>query len=149
MLGYYIKYIYKIARLSHALDEIHMGTVDNNTQKASYNTMYDRVDVDEKWFYMTRQNARYILVGDRPERILNYFAEDTPIDKYSISLTSPRWCSSTPRRVQDWTQQQIQCGMAGWVFGQLGHCGHTQRSSLNREAGEEIWVDEKVTKVKY
>eukprot|EP00543_Licmophora_paradoxa_P006049 CAMPEP_0202441844 /NCGR_PEP_ID=MMETSP1360-20130828/1361_1 /ASSEMBLY_ACC=CAM_ASM_000848 /TAXON_ID=515479 /ORGANISM="Licmophora paradoxa, Strain CCMP2313" /LENGTH=36 /DNA_ID= /DNA_START= /DNA_END= /DNA_ORIENTATION= len=36
-----------------------MGTVDINTHAASYKTMYDRVDVDEKWFYMTRENAHY------------------------------------------------------------------------------------------
>ncbi len=51
----------KLARLLHALEEVDLGTVDRDNETGFYKDFYDCVDVDEKWFYLTKEKENYIL----------------------------------------------------------------------------------------
>jgi DNA-binding Lrp family transcriptional regulator len=48
-----------VLRVSYALDEV----VTHARGTRLYKEMYDRVHVDEKWFYITKVSTRYILVA--------------------------------------------------------------------------------------
>lgn len=52
--------INQVARLMFCLDEINESTMD-------YKDMYDRIHIDEKWFYMCRDKQSYILANDEKD----------------------------------------------------------------------------------
>jgi hypothetical protein len=45
-----------------------------------YNSMYDRVHVDEKWFFLTRVTERYYLAPDeeQPHRVIGHHKSHIP-----------------------------------------------------------------------
>ena len=53
------------ARFAYALDEVH--PVQGPDGCYQFQDMYDRVDVDEKWFYLTRKSEAYILIAANDE----------------------------------------------------------------------------------
>ena len=57
----------KVARVAYALDEIDMATLVGGGGVVQFKDMYDRVDIDEKWFYQTEDGKRYILIGSEDE----------------------------------------------------------------------------------
>jgi hypothetical protein len=48
------------ARFAYALDEVHPVHGPDGCYRCK--DMYDRVDVDGKWFYLTRKSEAYILL---------------------------------------------------------------------------------------
>jgi hypothetical protein len=53
------------ARFAYALDEVHPVQGPDGCYR--FKDMYDRVDVDEKWFYLTRKSEAYILIAANDE----------------------------------------------------------------------------------
>ena len=51
---------HKVARFNYCYEEI-APLVDADGSRV-YKDMYDRVDVDEKWFYLTTDQERYIIL---------------------------------------------------------------------------------------
>jgi hypothetical protein len=53
------------ARFAYALDEVY--PVQGPDGSYRFKDMYDRVDVDEKWFFLTRKSEAYILIAASDE----------------------------------------------------------------------------------
>ena len=102
-----------------------MSKVDGET----YKDMEDEIHIDEKWFYLTRDNENYILVDDEedPHRTVGHKSH---IDKvmFLAATAKPRW---DPNKKRQWD------GKIGiWPFARLEPA---QRSSVNRPAGTMEW----------
>ena len=52
----------KVSRVAYALEEINAATLVGGGV-AMFKDMYDRVDIDEKWFYQTSDGKNYILTA--------------------------------------------------------------------------------------
>jgi hypothetical protein len=113
--------------------------------------MYDRVDIDEKWFYQTTDGKGFILTTEEcnedgevteeaeaePHRTISHKKHITKV-MFLCAQARPRW---DPHRNQIWD------GKLGlWP---IGHFAPAQRTSVNRPAGTIIWHDETITKEKY
>jgi hypothetical protein len=121
----------KMARLEFCLNE--------RGNNGMYNTMYDRVHLDEKWFFLTRVTERYYLADDepRPHRVIGH--------KCHIPKCMHLAANARPH----WDAQRNQ-----WFDGKLGlfpiaEQVAAQRSSRNRPRGTLEWKSVSLTKVVY
>jgi hypothetical protein len=121
----------KMARLEFCLNEI-----GNN---GMYNTMYDRVHLDEKWFFLTRVMERY------------YLADNEPQPHYMIGhkchIPKCMHLAANARPHRDAQRNQ-------WFDGKLGIFPIAeqvpgQRSSRNRPRGTLVWKLVSLMKVVY
>ena len=139
----------KVSRVAYCLDEID-GTTVTGGAEVRYKDMFDRVDIDEKWFYQTSDGKNYILTAAEfdeegsveddeatPHRTIRHKCH-IPKVMFLCAQARPRW---DPHRNAMWD------GKLGlWPIGQWGPA---QRTSINRPAGTMVWHDEAVTKEVY
>jgi len=57
----------KLRRLQFARSEVSLAGGGVTRRSNVYNDMMDRVHVDEKWFFITRENQNYILLDEWDE----------------------------------------------------------------------------------
>lgn len=122
----------KLARVSYALEQRDAAEDNKN-----YENMYDRVHVDEKWFYMTYDGECYILAHDEepPKRATRHKGYITKI--MFIAATA------RPRRINNqWWDGKI--GI--WP---VGFFRPAERASRNRPRGHPVWENESINKDKY
>ena len=125
----------KLWRYSYAVGQMEIVTGPFNY----WSGHYDRVHIDEKWFWISRDNENYFMV----------FGEEPPVrkvwgDKY---MTKVMFLCAQAR---PW----INCTTGTWWNGKIGmwHVGHygaASWSSVNRPAGTQVWINETMDKNKY
>ena len=138
----------KLARIEHVLEEIDPTTIDGR-REAKYKNMHDRVDVDEKWFYLTRDGARYILtdVEDGDENHKNKEDEPTRRVRHKGYVTKVLFFCAQARPRWDPNRNQMWDGKLGlWPVGKWRPAA---RTSVNRPAGTLVWENETVDRTKY
>ena len=133
----------KVARLFHALEEVY--PVVGPGGQLHFKDFFDRIDIDEKWFFLTRAKETYILIADdedsdgeeEPNRRVRHKSHITKV-MFLCAQARPRW---------DTTRNRMWDGKIGiWP---IGHWEAAQRRSTTRDAGVPVWRDETVTKDKY
>lgn len=120
-----------IARIDYALAQ--RDPVD----KTKYCDMYDRVHVDEKWFYMSDDGECYILAHDEepPKRTTKHKGYITKV-MFLCAMARPRLIRGK------WWDGKI--GI--WPVGRFKPA---ERASKNRPAGAMVWENETVDRDKY
>ena len=79
---------------------LNIRIVDNIQTNLNFKNMYDRVDIDEKWFYMTRAKENYFLVcGDN---------SDDPDESHPVRRTQNKHYIE---KVLFCVHRHIHCGM--------------------------------------
>jgi hypothetical protein len=103
-------------------------------QRRTYTTLYR----DEKWFYLCEDGEKYILVDDEddPKRHTRHKGYITKIMFLNFQA-KPRYVAGH-----------------GWWDGKvgiwpIGHVEQAQKSSVNRPAGADVWVNDNVDKDMY
>ena len=134
----------KAARFAYALEEVY-PVVGQHDGELRFKNMYDRVDIDEKWFYLSRKKESYILIADHEEdkgednvyrsvRNVNHLT----MVMFLCAQARPRW---------DHQANQMWDGKIGiWP---IGGFVPAERSSVNRPRGAPVWWNESVTKDVY
>lgn len=124
---------HKIARIDYALT-MRDAEKDNKT----YQDMYDRVHVDEKWFYLTKDKRCYILAIDEepPKRTTSH--------KGFIAKVMFLCACARPRRLLNGEWWDGKIGL--WP---IGRWGRAKRKSKNRPKGAPVWINENVNRDKY
>jgi hypothetical protein len=116
-------------RYQFAMSEINPITVGTRGNAKFYG-QYDKVHIDVKWFHMTRDNEKYILVnGEAPP--VRRVRHKKYIKKvmFLTAQARPRW---------DPTLNRMWDGKIGtWP---IGYYDKAQRTSVNRPAGTRVWV---------
>ena len=110
-----------------------------------FKDFFDRIDIDEKWFFLTRAKETYILIADdedsdgeeEPNRRVRHKSHITKV-MFLCAQARPRW-DTTRNRMWD---GKIRI----WP---IGHWEAAQRRSTKQDAGVPVWRDETVTKDKY
>ena len=140
----------KVARVAYCLEEIDGATVVG-VGPPHFKDMFDRVDIDEKWFYQTSDGKNYILTAAEfdsdndgeeeeeanPHRTISHKSH-IPKVMFLCAQARPRW---DPHRNAIWD------GKIGlWP---IGHRAPAQRTSIRRPAGTMVWHDEVVTRDVY
>ena len=122
------------ARFAYALDEVH--PVQGRDGCYRLKDLYDKVDVDEKWFYLTRKSEAYILIAandedDEGESHVYRAVKNTKHLKMVMFLCTqarPRW---------DHNANQMWDGKIGmWPIGQFQPAA---RASVNQPRGAPVW----------
>ena len=124
----------KYARLVYALDQVDESTI-RSRGAAKFKDMYDRVHIDEKWFFLCKDRAKYILVSDEedPHRTVKHKSHITKV-MFVCAQARPRLDTATGR---------VWDGKIGiWP---VGKWVPAQRKSSNRARGTLEWKDENVT----
>jgi hypothetical protein len=122
----------KVQRWNFALDQINMATW--NLQRPRYAMQYDKVHVDEKWFYLSRDGEKYILVNgevapQRHTRHKNFIVKVM----FLCAQARPRW---DPHTHSMWD------GKIGiWP---IGRYVAAQRTSKHRPAGTIEWENDNI-----
>ena len=124
----------KYARLVYALDQVDESTI-RSRGASKFKDMFDRVHIDEKWFFLCQENARYILVSDEenPYRHVKHKSHITKV-MFVCAQARPRLDPSTGRV---WDGKIGMWPVGKWV--------PAQRKSNNRARGTLEWKDENVT----
>jgi hypothetical protein len=123
----------KVARVSYCLDKIQPRTINSRTGPMKYKEDMDIVEIDEKWFNLTKDGVKYYLApGEAPPtrrtRHKGY------IDKVMFLSGTAR-----PRKLIDGTWWDGKLGM--WPFGSHKPA---ERSSCKRPKGTMVWWNENV-----
>ena len=93
----------------------------------------DTIHIDEKWFYMTKINNRYILVvGEEPPK-------RTVANKHSIRNVMFLCAQARPRELADGSHWDGKIGI--WP---IGDWEPAKKSSKNRPAGTLEWKNHSV-----
>jgi hypothetical protein len=90
---------------------------------------YNKVHIDEKWFWLSKDGKKYILVEgeEPPKRHVQHKKYMTKV-MFLCAIARPRW---------DVTKRAFWNGKLGmWP---IGYYDKAQRSSVNRPAGTRIW----------
>lgn len=130
----------KVWRVMHALDQIDPISVSAPTRSNwKYKTMYDQIHIDEKWFLLIEEGAKYILVSDEedPYRSVKHKSHITKV-LFLCAQARPRYIEGTK------TKWDGKLGI--WP---VGHWEPAKRGSANRPAGTLEWKNETVDKEKY
>ena len=107
-------------------------------QKCFYHNQLDTIHIDEKWFYMTKVNNRYILVvGEEPPK-------RTVANKHSIRKVMFLCAQARPRDLADGSHWDGKIGI--WP---IGDWEPAKKSSKNRPAGTLEWKNHSVDGDKY
>lgn len=144
----------KVARIIYALDEVdgatHVGGVGTAGDGiVRFKDMFDRVDIDEKWFFQTTDGKTYIMtageVDDDGEEVTEKEPHRTISHKNHITKVMFLCAQARPRFNPDGTE--IWDGKIGlWPIGEFLPA---QRTSAHRPAGTPVWHDHTITKDKY
>ena len=123
----------KVARLIMALE-----SRDPN-DPSKFRDMMDRVHVDEKWFFLSRQRERYLLLTEEknPKRCVKSKSHITKV-MFLCAVARPRFNTSA----NSWWDGKLGIWpIGGWE--------PAQRASKNRPRGTLVWKDKPVTKGVY
>ena len=106
---------------------------------SKYQDMRDRIHLDEKWFFLTREKERYLLVSDEkiPKRCIKHKSHITKV-MFLCTVARPHFNTS----VNSWWDGKL-------GIGPIGDWEPAQRGSKNRPKGTLIWKNKTVTKVVY
>jgi hypothetical protein len=106
---------------------------------SKYQDMMDVIHLDEKWFYVSRENEKFLLSEDEPEPYRTA-AHKSHIKKvmFLCALARPRWNYAT----------------SSWFDGKLGiwpvgSYEQAKRTSRNRERGATVWENTNMTQAVY
>jgi len=125
-------------RLLHALEKTQQQPHQLNTRNqqqfvSKFVGMFNEMHVDEKWFYLCRDNESYILVSDEedpPERHVKHKSHVTKV-MFLCAMARPRCIHN-----RHWD------GKIGiWP---VGHCRAATRDSINRPAGTRLFESESI-----
>jgi hypothetical protein len=122
----------KLTRFLFSIEHINKRTMQ-------YETFYDRIVVDEKWFYLTQYKQGYYVAVDEepPTRRVNNKHKITKV-MFLCAVARPRHCTST---------NSIFDGKIGiWPIGGLELA---KRNSKNHRRGDPLWRNENVTRNVY
>ena len=123
----------KVARLIMALE-----SRDPN-DPSKFLDMMDRVHVDEKWFFLSRQRERYLLLPEEknPKRCVKSKSHITKV-MFLCAVAHPRFNTSA----NSWWDGKLGIWpIGGWE--------PAQRASKNRPRGTLVWKNKPVTKGVY
>jgi len=128
----------KLSRFNFALEQVNT-TAGPPTRAAAnsrvkYFAQFDKVHVDEKWFYLCRDGENYILAGDEPPP-KRHVKHKNFIGKvmFLCAQARPRWDPAT---------NSMWDGKLGiWPIGKYTVA---QRTSANRPAGTTEWENETI-----
>ena len=123
----------KVARLIMALE-----SRDPNDPSKFLNMM-DRAHVDEKWFFLSRQRERYLLLPEEknPKRVVKSKSHITKV-MFLCAVARPRFNTSA----NSWWDGKLGIWpIGGWE--------PAQRASKNRPRGTLVWKNKPVTKGVY
>jgi hypothetical protein len=111
----------------------------NPNDEDVYQDLMDVVHLDEKWFYVSKDNERFILADDEPEPNRTV-AHKSHIKKvmFLCAVARPRWNNTT----NSWWDGKL--GI--WPIGTVGEA---KKKSVNRDKGEPVWNQHNVTKDVY
>ena len=106
---------------------------------SKFQDMRDRIHVYEKWFFLTREKERYLLVSDEknPKRCIKHKSHITKV-MFLCAVARPRFNTSA----NSWWDGKL--GI--WP---IGDWELAQRGSKNRPKGTLVWKNKTVTKVVY
>ena len=126
----------KLHRIQYVLDHIDQHT---SSRRQVYIDMFDRIHLDEKWFYLTRDGEAYILAKgeEPPHRTVKH---KNHIIKVMLlcAMARPRW---------DTARNCIWDGKIGiWP---IGNFEPAKRNSKNRPKGTLVWKNEEVNREVY
>ena len=127
----------KITRVQYALEEVNITSLTNNVY--TFKDCYDRIHIDEKWFYMTRdQQGYYLGIGEEePKRNVQHKGHITKV-MFLCAQARPRFNTAT----NSWWDGKL--GI--WP---IGHIAPAQRKSKHRAKGTPVWHNLSITKVVY
>ena len=125
-------------RMSHIIDKINMSNI-NNRSDLTFLDMMNEVHLDEKWFYLCRDGARYILLYDEndPVRRVKHKSHITKV-MFLCAQARPRYVHATS------TFWDGKIGI--WP---VGEWRAAQRGSTVRPAGTMEWHNQKMDANKY
>jgi len=130
----------KHLRMLHALERIDPISINRTTRNSGlrFVEQLDEVHIDEKWFFICRDNENYMLVSDEEEPPKRHVKHKSHIAKVMFICALAR-----PRRIGNvWWDGKI--GM--WPIGKEKLA---QRGSVNRPAGTVEWEAENVDQAKH
>jgi hypothetical protein len=119
----------KIHRFMFAADKIKLVPNGVRGRVPSFDGQYNKVHIDEKWFFLSKDEKKYILVDgeEPPEQTVEH---KKYMDKvmFLCAIARPRW---------DPTKRCMWDGKIGmWPIGDFGKA---QRTSVNRPASARVW----------
>ena len=128
------------ARLQFALSKINLNTTTparHGPPQPKFNTLFDEVHVDEKWFYLCRDGENYIIVyGEEPPK--RHVSHKSHITKVMFLCAQAR-----PRRLHNGTWWDGKIGI--WPIGEYTVA---QRTSVNRPAGADEFTKQSIDRDK-
>ena len=80
----------KMLRIDHCLSKIDPATANDEATTMKYHFMDKEVHIDEKWFYLCRDGASYILVTDEEEPPERYVKHKSHIEKVMFLCAQAR-----------------------------------------------------------
>ena len=106
---------------------------------SKFQDMRDRIHLDEKWFFLTREKERYLLVSDEknPKHCIKHKSHITKV-MFLCAVARPHFNTSA----NSWWDGKL--GI--WP---IGDWESAQRGSKNRPKGTLVWKNKMVTKVVY
>ena len=119
----------KVSRLLYCIEQVY-PVPDAATGKYYYKTLYDRVDVDEKWFRLTEDQENYFLVrGNEEEGDSN---EEIPVRRTRNKNYVTKVFFCVRKLVLVGIQTEMVGGMGSWA---CGPSVHTRLSSVVLQLG--------------
>lgn len=139
----------KLARLEHALDEVDPVSLQfgDDGDGPMFKDFMDRIDVDEKWFYLSYDGENYILVDDGDEEEGNREADPVRRTRHKGYISKVLFLCATARPRWDPHRKTMFDGKIGiWPVGEYLPA---QRTSSNRPAGTLVWRNISITRDRY
>jgi hypothetical protein len=131
---------HKLARVLFAMEEIDETRHDQvSVDGLNYKNMLDRIHVDEKWFYITRDaQGFYLAIDEEPPTRRCVSKKHMTKVMFLCALARPRW---------NYTTNSMWDGKVGmWP---IGHIRPAQRNSINRPRGTPVWHNKSITRKVY
>ena len=128
----------KLHRLLWALTMVDQSTVTGTRSGWKFKDMCDSIHVDEKWFFLCFDGARYILVEDEPDPHRH--------TKHKNHITKVMFLCAQVRPRMDPNTNQMWDGKIGiWP---IGKWTIAKNNSVNRPAGTPVWENENIDAAK-
>ena len=107
------------------------------TRRLVYDLLYHEIHVDEKWFYLIKEGAKYYLAHDEDPPVFSVQNKNTvPKVMFLCGLARPRYVG----------RQYFDGKIGIWP---IGYMKPAERSSVNRPKGTPEWVSVKVDRIQY
>jgi hypothetical protein len=136
-----------VSRAAYCLDKIDGVTVTGG-EEVQYKNMFNRVDIDKKWFYQTSDGKNYILTAAEFEEEAGVEDDDkaTPHRTIRHKCHIPKvmfLCAQARPRWDPHCNAMWDGNLGLWP---IGHWAPAQRTSINRPAGTMVWHNKMVMK---